>query len=181
MTWTTIVLIGVGLSVDAFGVTVANALTAKDIPWYRLMSMPLAFGIFQALMPLLGYYSGGLLRQFIGAYGDVITALVLGAIGVLMLKDAFLPGEEEKAPLHLTLHMLLIQAIATSIDAFVVGIGFGLSNSTAISAVWLIGLTTFIISTIGLVVGRFFGEKFGRPANIFGGLLLLYIAIQSLL
>lgn len=181
MSWTTIIFIGVGLSIDALGVTIANALTAKEMPWYRLMSMPIAFGLFQALMPLIGYCSGGILRQFIGNYGNILTAIVLGGIGVLMLKEAFSKDtKKEKAPLHLTLKMLVIQAVATSIDALVVGIGFGLSG-TALSSVWIIGLTTFVITTIGLIVGRFLGEKFERPASIFGGLLLLFIAIQSLL
>lgn len=179
MNWMAIAVVGVGLSMDAFGVTLANAMQAKGMPWYRLMVMPIAFGLFQALMPLLGAVSGGLLRQVIGDYGHIVTALVLGVIGVLMLRECFRDEEASGEPLNLTVKVLILQAIATSIDAFVVGIGFGVTGVPLVSVV-LIGAITFVIVTGGLVIGRYFGEKLGRYAQALGGVLLLIIAIKSL-
>ena len=121
-----ILLIGVGLSMDAAAVTIANVLGDAGIPRRKVFAMAGAFGLFQGLMPVFGFFAGSLFADFISRYAGFVTLIVLGVIGISMIKESFSHKEESEAPKALTPKILLVQAIATSIDAFAVGVSFAL-------------------------------------------------------
>ncbi|MGI5960126.1 MAG: manganese efflux pump MntP family protein [Massiliimalia sp.] len=175
-----VVLIGVGLSMDAFAVTVSNSMCCKDLNKKNAMSMPLMFGLFQGLMPVLGYFLGSLFATFIDRYAGIITLLVLGFIGGNMVRESF--GEEEECKLKtLSLPTLLLQAVATSIDAFAVGVSFCALKAPIFSSAGIIAVTTFVCSTIAVIVGKKCGEFLGKRAELCGGLILIFIGIKAIL
>ena len=158
-----IVLIGIALSMDAFAVCVASSMVYTNMTWLRKLSMPIMFGLFQGIMPILGFFLGSLFASFIEKWSGPISLLILGIIGINMIREG-LAKDEETEPKKLTLWILLVQAVATSIDAFAVGVSFA-ANSANI---------------IALFVGTKAGEKLGDKAEILGGIILIIIGIKSL-
>ena len=116
-----IVLIGIALSMDAFAVCVASSMVYTNMTWLRKLSMPIMFGLFQGIMPILGFFLGSLFASFIEKWSGPISLLILGIIGINMIREG-LAKDEETEPKKLTLWILLVQAVATSIDAFAVGV-----------------------------------------------------------
>lgn len=164
-------------------VTLCNILANPNLPKMRALAMPIAFGVFQGLMPLLGFYAGSLAATFIEAYAGIITLVILGVIGGKMIWDGFHEdeaAEEEAARDHVGASVILLQAIATSIDAFAVGVSFAATGE----AIWLdagiIALCTFTLCTLVLAVGRRFGSHLGSRAQIIGGIILVIIGIKAL-
>ena len=162
-----IVLIGIALSMDAFAVCVASSMVYMNMTWLRKLSMPIMFGLFQGIMPILGFFLGSLFASFIEKWSGPISLLILGIIGINMIREG-LAKDEETEPKKLTLWILLVQAVATSIDA-------NIWQSAPIIAV-----TTFVLSLIALFVGTKAGEKLGDKAEILGGIILIIIGIKSL-
>lgn len=177
----TIILLGIGLSMDALAVTIANTLCYKKNKGYILV-MALLFGIFQGLMPLLGFYAGSLFISFIKNIDHWLALILLCAIGINMIKESIEEIRNNKGLVCdykiLTFKTLIIQAIATSIDALAVGISLTASINNIYLASFIIFLTTFIIC----IIGGFIGEKVGLfikdKAGIFGGLVLIFIGIK---
>ncbi|PHV71945.1 hypothetical protein CS063_00265 [Sporanaerobium hydrogeniformans] len=176
-----IILIGIGLSMDAVGVCLSNSMVFKNLTLKKRLAMPLFFGFFQGLMPLIGYFTGEFFAQYITRYSRFIVFLILGAIGIKMLKDAFCTEEkckENNTPL--TYQLLFTQAIATSIDALAVGVGFSTLSVNIFAAITLISLTTFVCSYLAVYIGKKFGSLLENKAQLLGGCILVLIAIKAL-
>lgn len=184
-----IILIGLGLSMDAVAVSMANGMAYKNTTKAKTLAMPILFGVFQGLMPLIGYFAGGLFADVISKYANILVFVILGFIGGKMLKDNLGHKDEEEAEVEegveaegkvLTYKTLFIQAIATSIDAFAVGIGFSAMQVSIIPAVSIIMLTTAICCLIAIFAGKKVSSLLGGKAEILGGLILVIIAVKAL-
>ena len=174
-----IVLIGIALSMDAFAVCVASSMVYTNMTWLRKLSMPIMFGLFQGIMPILGFFLGSLFALFIEKWSGPISLLILGISGINMIREG-LAKDEETEPKKLTLWILLVQAVATSIDAFAVGVSFAANSANIWQSAPIIAVTTFVLSLIALFVGTKAGEKLGDKAEILGGIILIIIGIKSL-
>lgn len=182
-----IVLLGLALSMDAFAVTISNVFCYPNASRARLLALPVAFGVFQAGMPLLGYFLGGVVGDFIETYSGIITLVILGFIGGNMIKEGVCAlrggdGEEEVSEdgNALTLKVILVQAVATSIDAFAVGVSLRAVSVAVAPAVSIIGVTTLLCCIVALAIGKRFGHLLGDRAQIVGGVVLVLIGIKAM-
>lgn len=178
-----ILLLGFALSMDAFAVTISNAFAYRDSDKLHRFLMPVFFGFFQALMTAVGYFAGSLISDFIDHYAGLIAFVILGFIGGKMLWDAFHDEEMRgcERPMRITVPILLLQAIATSIDALAVGVSFAALSISIEFAASVIGATTFVCCIVALLIGKRFGLKLGNKATIVGGVVLIAIGIKALL
>lgn len=180
MTVLELMLVAVGLSMDAFAVSIGNALSYKCEKKQFLLTA-FMFGLFQALMPVLGFYGGRLLGSFIQTYDHWVALILLGFIGGKMIidgiKDARSPEKREEERC-LSFRMLLLQAVATSIDALAVGISFAALSVKIYLAAPVIGLTTFGFSVIGSFIGKKAGAILKNAAEITGGAILVLIGVK---
>lgn len=177
-------LIGVGLSMDAFAVSICKGLGMSRLNMRQAAVISLFFGGFQALMPLIGWALGSQLTDFITPIDHWIAFGLLAFVGGKMLWDAFHEDDEAEGVQtdeKLDLKELLMLAIATSIDALAVGITFAFLQAAIVSSITIIGLATFVISFAGVAVGHFFGARFEKPATIVGGVVLILIGVKILL
>ncbi len=177
-------LIGVGLSMDAFAVSICKGLGMSRLNMRQAAVISLFFGGFQALMPLIGWALGSQLTDFITPIDHWIAFGLLAFVGGKMLWDAFHEDDEAEGVQtdeKLDLKELLMLAIATSIDALAVGITFAFLQVAIVPSITIIGLTTFVISFAGVAVGHFFGARFEKPATIVGGVVLILIGAKILL
>ena len=172
-------MIGLGLAADAFAVAVGKGLSLKRMDWKIALIVGLYFGIFQTIMPLGGFFLGKSLGGFIGRFGGIITFCLLIIIGINMMKEAFDDKEDTEGDILNFISMLML-SIATSIDAFALGITFSFFEVNIWLAIFLIGIITFFISALGVKVGNVFGSKYEKSAQILGGLILIFIGIKSL-
>lgn len=173
-------VLAVGLSMDAFAVSVCKGLAMKKITVKNAGIVGLWFGGFQGLMPLIGYILGSQFEQYITAFDHWIAFILLGIIGYTMIKEA-LSQEEEEADDSLDFKTMLLLAVATSIDALAVGITFAFLQVDIVPAVSFIGIITFTLSAIGVKVGNIFGTKYKSKAELAGGIILLLIGAKILL
>lgn len=172
-----ILLIGIGLSMDASAVSMTNGMCYKQIKLKHTLFIGLAFGVFQGVMPLIGYYAGSVFSKQVSAFDHWIALILLSIIGGKMIYDAF--HEDELAPVKpFTFKLLILQAIATSIDAFAVGISFAAMKANIFISVSLIALTTFVLSIISVWIGKKIGDKLNSKAEIFGGAILIFIGLK---
>lgn len=183
-----IILLGVALSADAFAVTISNTFVYASESKRRLVLMPVMFGLFQGLMPLLGYFVGGLAAEVIERYAGIITFVILGIVGGNMIREgaeALLhPGEDEAehaGPVakRLTMVTILAQAFATAIDAFAVGVSLRAQAVNIVVAASIIALTTFVLCLAALAMGRKLGEVLGDRAQVAGGIVLVLIGLKA--
>ena len=175
-----LILIAVSLSMDAFAIAVCKGLTLKRIKLRHCVTVGLYFGIAQAGMPLIGYLLASTVASRIADYSFYIAFVLLLVIGGNMIREA-ITGEEECTDCALTFKALFPMAIATSIDALAVGVSFALLDVKIAPAVSLIGITTFLLSAIGVRIGSFVGGKFQRIASIAGGVALIGMGTKILL
>lgn len=176
-----LLLIGIGLSMDAFAVAVCKGLSIKNLKLRHCIIVGLWFGGFQGIMPLAGYLIGSTFERYITAVDHWIAFILLGIIGINMIKESF-QQEEDGFNGSLKLFVILPLAIATSIDALAVGLTFALLPSVNIVyAVSFIACTTFILSAIGVGMGYRFGEGQSARAERFGGIMLICIGTKILL
>ena len=181
MSTTELFLIAVGLSMDAFAVSVCKGMAMDRIDRKQALALACSFGFFQAAMPLLGYFAGEQFLQAIKAVDHWIAFGLLAMVGGKMIHDAFHPEEEETGS-SLTFAELLFLSVATSIDALAIGLTFSLLGDIAIlPACGLIGITTFCLSLAGVLAGHLFGRRFEAGAQIFGGILLILLGLKILL
>lgn len=175
-------LIAVGLSMDAFAVSVCKGLAMKKCTWTKAGIVGLYFGIFQAGMPLLGYALGVQFSHVITSIDHWIAFVLLGIIGLNMIKEWREDGEEcGMEEDSLKVKEMLVLAVATSIDALAVGITFAFLQVDIIPAVAFIGVTTFLLSVGGAKIGNVFGAKYKSKAELAGGLILILMGIKILL
>ena len=177
-----ILLIGVGLSMDAFAVSICKGLSMKKVKKKDVLIIALFFGGFQALMPFIGWFLGRGFESYITSIDHWIAFILLGLIGGHMLVDGFkAEDDEEDEEFRLDLKELFMLAIATSIDALAVGITFAFLNYPIVEGMSIIGCTTFVISFVGVYIGKIFGTKYEHKAEIAGGLILIFIGVKILL
>lgn len=183
-----LVLLAVGLSMDAFAVSICKGLGMKKINFKVAVVLGLFFGGFQAGMPVIGWALGSQFMDIIGPIDHWIAFILLAFIGGKMLWEAFTEDEDEdedegdgKDAEKINLGEYLILAIATSIDALAVGISFAALSVDIVPAVSLIGVITFIFSVAGVAIGHTFGARYEKPATIVGGVVLILIGLKILL
>ena len=174
-----IFLIGIGLSMDAFAVSICKGLAMKKAGIRQMLIVGAWFGGFQALMPLLGYLLGSTFARYITKIDHWVAFILLTLIGLNMIRESRSKEEKEDASLR-PLEMLLL-AIATSIDALAVGITFSFTDIQIIPAVLLIGATTFALSAAGVKVGNVFWMRYHSISQVAGGVILILIGTRILL
>lgn len=174
-------LVAVGLSMDAFAVSVCKGLGMRRLNMGQAAVIALFFGGFQALMPVIGWAVGRQFAGFVSSYAHWIAFALLAFVGIKMLWDAFHDEPEDEGPFKLDFGELLMLAIATSIDALAVGVSFAFLDVAIVPSVALIGVTTFVLSMIGVAVGNQFGSRWEKPATIVGGIVLVLIGVKVLL
>ncbi len=181
-----LLLLGVGLAMDAFAVSICKGLKMKTVNKKHCFVIALFFGGFQALMPFIGWLLGRQFEQYITKIDHWIAFLLLVAIGGKMIVDV-LKGEEEDDEVcpceieKLDVKELFLLAIATSIDALAVGITFAFLQVSIVPAITIIGVVTFVISAVGVFVGNIFGSKYKSKAEFVGGVILVLIGVKILL
>ena len=181
MTLLELFLIAVGLSMDAFAVSVCKGLSTQKLKVKHYLTVGAWFGGFQALMPTLGYLLGSSFEMYINRFDHWIAFVLLAAIGGNMIKESLEKGED-KLDDSFAFKTMLLLAVATSIDALAVGITFALlPDVNIVAAVCFIGATTFILSAVGLKVGNIFGLKYKNKAEFVGGAILILIGLKILL
>ncbi|MEE3393423.1 MAG: manganese efflux pump MntP family protein [Lachnospiraceae bacterium] len=173
-----IFLMGVGLSMDAFAVSVCKGLAVGKIRLDHVLKAGLWFGVFQVLMPLIGYFFCGIFKDSIDRYDHWISFILLVLIGANMIKEAF--GEEEDTSAKMDIKTMFLLAVATSIDALACGVTMAFSDVNIWGAVTIIGLTTFAFSCSGIKIGSLFGEKYKKGGQITGGIILISLGIKIL-
>lgn len=172
-------VLGIGLSMDAFAVSVCKGLSLGRI---RLKHMCIAgawFGGFQALMPLTGYLLGSFFADLITSVAHWIAFVLLAVIGGHMIKEAL--GDAEEVDASMDVMSMFLLAVATSIDALAVGVSFAFLKVAIIPAVCIIGLTTFVCSAAGVKIGSLFGCRYRSGAELCGGVILILIGLKTLL
>ena len=188
-----ILMLGVALATDAFSVTISKTFAFDDHRFSRLMRMPLFFGLFQFVMPLAGYFVGGIAAELIEKYAGIVSLVILGFIGSNMLysgykalkEDASEEDEEEaqqeaqQGATTLSYGKLVFQAVATAIDAFAVGVSFRAHSVDILVASTLFGVITAILCTIALFIGKKLGSLLGDRAEMVGGVVLILIGLKA--
>lgn len=174
-------LIGVSLSMDAFAVSVAKGMCVKGNRLRCALTLAFWFGAFQALMPLLGWLSGSLFESFITAIDHWIAFILLALIGGNMIREAIHGKDEEDDDCNLALSHVLLLAIATSIDAFAVGITFAFLKVDVLTSIAIIGITTFVLCFAAVYLGSKLGAILKKYAGIFGGVILILIGARILI
>ena len=180
-----VLILGLALSADAFSVTISNMFVYPHESRARQMLMPVMFGLFQGLMPLLGYFLGGVAATIIERYAGIVTLVILGFIGGSMVREGVEsirhPEVTEASDKRLTFGVILMQAVATAIDAFAVGVSLRAESVAILPASGLITLTTFACCVVALFLGKRFGELLGDRAEVVGGLVLIGIGLKAFL
>lgn len=174
-------MVAVGLSMDAFAVSICKGLATKEIRLRHMVTAGLWFGGFQALMPLIGYLLGSTFAAAIKKYDHWVAFILLLLIGFNMIREALAQGEEENVTDSFGVRTMLIMAVATSIDALAVGVSFAFLEVNIISALAFIGVTTFLFSFAGVKIGNVFGSKYEKKAELAGGVILILIGTRILL
>lgn len=175
-----ILLISVGLAADAFAVSVVKGLSVKNITFKDSIKLAICFGLFQGIMPLIGYLLGSTFESIITNIDHYVAFVLLGFIGVKMIIESF---NNEKSNSDISIKSLIILGIATSIDALAVGIAYvcAYGSYNASLTFLMIAVITFILSIIGVKVGSKFGSKYGKIAEIIGGIILILLGTNILL
>ena len=175
-----IFLIAVGLAMDAFSVSITKGLVMKSTVKHALI-IALFFGVFQALMPVGGWISGIQLEAFVSTAAPWIAFILLSIIVIKMIYEGIFNKEDDDDENNFSLKEIFILAIATSIDAFLVGITFAFLKTPIVEPIVIIGVVTFILSFIGFYIGKRIGYLFEHKIEILGGLILILIGLKILL
>jgi putative Mn2+ efflux pump MntP len=176
-----IFLIAIGLSMDAFAVAITLGLSIQKPKIIEYLIPGIYFGFFQALMPLTGYFAGTLFADKIMNVEHWVAFVLLGLVGGNMIRESFSKEEEKIHENPFNFIKMLLLAIATSIDALAVGVTFAFFQMNIFIAIMIIGLTTFIISIIGVKIGNIFGTKFKSKAEFVGGAVLVILGVKILI
>lgn len=175
-----IFLLGVGLAMDAFAVSICKGLSMKKMEWKKAIVIALYFGVFQALMPVVGFLLGVGFEEKITSIDHWIAFGLLSIIGINMIREAFDDKENEEND-SVDFKSMIVLAVATSIDALAVGVTFAFLRVNVILAVAIIGIVTFIISMCGVKIGNVFGDKYESKAEVAGGVILILLGLKILL
>jgi len=176
-----LLLIALGLSADAFAVSLSCGASEKKLPVKFALNASLMFGFFQAAMPALGYFFGNLWAKYVFEFGHWISFAMLAFVGVKMILEAVKKEENESVNNRKSfsnIKNVLFLAVATSIDAFAVGVSFSFDSKPILFSILVIGIITFFVSLAGFFIGRKFGVLFGEKAEILGGTVLLAVGVK---
>lgn len=180
MSYLSVFIIGIGLSMDAFAVSICKGLSMKKLALKQAIIVGLYFGGFQALMPLIGYFLGTSFESKIQSVSSYVAFILLALIGANMIKEAF-SNEELGEDASLGFKTMVLLAIATSIDALAVGVSLAFFQVNIYPCILIIGVTTFFISIAGVKIGNVFGAKYKSKAEVVGGLILIGMGLKILL
>lgn len=175
-----IILLSIGLAMDAFAVAICKGLSMKKMNWKNAIIIAFYFGVFQALMPVFGYFLGTTFENLVTSIDHWLAFILLVAIGGNMIKEVFSNDEEGKDD-KVDFKTMIVLAVATSIDALAIGITFAFLNVNLLLSVSCIGIITFVISLIGVKIGNRFGDKFQNKAELLGGIILIVLGLKILL
>ncbi len=179
-----ILFLPIALSMDAFAVAICKGLSVKKVKPSHMLITGLWFGGFQALMPLIGYLLGSAFESYVTGVDHFIAFILLGAIGVNMIKEA-ISGEEDESSCDFGFKTMLIMAVATSIDALAAGIALAMDSktqsATALIIILFIGITTFVLSALGVKIGNIYGDKYKSKAELAGGIILIILGSKILI
>lgn len=173
-------LIAIGLSFDTFAVSISTGLTISHIQFWQGCRIAIVLAFFQSLMPFLGWFGGTQIERYIKDYDHWIAFGLLSAIGLKMIIDSFKEAEDKRFNPFL-ISVLLGMAIATSIDALVVGVSLAFMDINIYLAILIIGSVTFLTSMVGMLLGKNLNSKFGSKVEIIGGLILIGIGLKILI
>jgi putative Mn2+ efflux pump MntP len=176
-----ILLLAISLAMDAFAVSICKGLSMKKINWKKAIIIGLYFGIFQAIMPIIGYFLGTAFQGIVTNIDHWIAFILLSLIGGNMIREAFSEDESKNCNDNVDFKTMIVLAIATSIDALAVGITFAFLDVNMPIATSIIGIITFAVSIIGVKIGNKFGSKYENKAEITGGIILILIGLKILL
>lgn len=176
-------LTALGLAMDAFAVAVCKGLSVKKVTLKQYVWIGLWFGGFQALMPTVGYFLGAAFESYVNAFSHWIAFGLLALIGINMVKEGLSPEEEGCEDCSFAVKTMFVMAVATSIDALAVGIGYGVraGEVNVVFAISSIGVITFFMSALGLKIGNVFGTRYKSRAEIAGGVILILMGVKILL
>jgi len=177
----TIILIGLGLTGDTLAVSLTTGLTLNRVSFAQALRMAIVLAIFQAAMPLIGWYLGTQIRNYISEFDHWFAFVLLSIIGGKMIIESFKKEEEKKDFNPLKLTVLIGIAIATSIDALVVGVSFAFIDINILLAIFIIGFLTFMVAMTGIFIGKKTGNLFGSKVEILGGIILILIGLKILI
>ena len=172
-------ILAVGLSMDAFAVSICKGLSLGKIKGRHMAVAGAWFGGFQALMPLIGYFLGSFFADVVSKYAHWVAFVLLLIIGGNMIKESF--GEAEEMEGAMDARTMLMLAVATSIDALAVGVSFAFLKVNIVAAVLFIGCVTFVFSAAGVKIGSLFGNRYKSKAELTGGIILIIIGIKTLI
>lgn len=186
MSFFSIFLIAIGLGMDAFSVAVGTGFTAKRVNAGQLFRLSTGFGLFQFMMPLLGWTAGRTVADLISQYDHWVAFALLAGVGAKMILDSIRANNEDSGtrpdmPDPTTGFSLIILSVATSIDAFAVGLSFALLDISIMTASIIIGIVAFAMTAGGIFLGAHAGKKLGKKAGVLGGLILIAIGLRILL
>lgn len=185
MSLATLFITAVGLSMDAFAVAICKGLAVKKAGIKQMALAGLWFGGFQALMPFIGYLFGSTLKEYVEKYDHWIAFILLGLIGANMIKEALSKDEDcecDGKAGSMAVKEMFTLAVATSIDALIVGVGYAFLPDVNIgAAIGFIGIITFILSAVGIKIGNIFGLKYKSKAELTGGIILILMGLKILL
>lgn len=175
-----LVLIGIGLSFDTFAVSISTGLTVSKIRFWQGIRIALVLAFFQSLMPFLGWLGGIQIAKLIENYDHWIAFGLLSFLGIKMILESFKASEDKKFN-PMLMSVLIDMAIATSIDALVIGFSLAFINTNIYSALLIIGIITFLVAMFGMLLGKNVNGKFGKKVEILGGFILIGIGIKVLI
>ena len=175
-----IVLIGIGLGMDAFSVSICKGLQMNKINWKNELRIGAYFGIFQGIMPIIGFLIGGNLKEIISGISKSISIIVLLIIGIKMILDSR-KDEVKEIENSIDFKSMLLLSVATSIDALAVGVSLAFITEKIIKCSIIIGIVTFLMSAFGMKIGHKIGNKIQNNAGMLGGIILISISIKMLI
>ena len=176
-----LLIIAVGLSMDAFAVSICKGLSVQRVRPAHLIQTGVWFGGFQALMPVIGFFVGISFADFVASVDHWIAFILLGIIGGNMIKESAHKDEDLQVAPDFSFRTMFAMAVATSIDALAVGVSFAFLKVSIWEAVTLIGITTALFSAVGVLIGNFFGARWKSKAEFAGGFILIAIGLKILI
>ena len=175
-----VLLIAIGLAMDAFAVSVCKGLAMRTPNIRQMLIVGVWFGAFQAVMPILGFYLGESVHEYISQWDYLVAAGLLFLIGANMIREAFSKEEDEGGD-DIGYKVMFLLAIATSIDAFAVGISFSMDGVDVLIPAAVIGIVTFLMSAVGVKLGSLVGDRYSSKAEIIGGIILILLGVKIIL
>ncbi len=175
-----IFLIAIGLNFDSLAVSISAGLVVKNIRFNQAAKIAFVFAVFQGLMPFIGWFLGLQVRDLIKDYDHWIAFTLLFIIGARMIHESLKKEEDKKTLNPLKLFVMISMAIATSIDALVVGVSLAFTEVNIIITIAIVGISTFLVSMLGMLLGKKAGSMFGKKMEIVGGIILIGIGVKIL-